>query len=1375
MYVQKQIEKLLQHKDIKRYSHSELRAACVDALNTLKAENVSTEKPSTPVPNGTATDPSSQSVSGSESPGSTRSSVSAWVLPEPNPSCVHVEKFFLPFELACQSKTPKIVCSALDSIEKLIAYGHISHEYFDNQQKEFLAVAAATSENPKDAQTTKEPMLFDDHLTATVANCFSGPQTDEGIQVQVLKALLMIVTSGHIRVHENTLLLAVRTCYNIYLASRNLTYQATAKATLSQMINCVFDRMENACKLVAEEQNKEIDLPTVGTEENEVNLPIPEQYTNGHEGEGELVNGVADKYDAFDIVQPVLLDIVDKAFNDSSSATNSNANNNNSGYSSMTTEQYANILQKDCFLVFRSLCKLSMKPLPEGYPDPKSHELRSKILSLHLLLGILQNGKEAFCNNDIFVSAIKSYLWVALSQNGVSSITEVFELSLALFIELLTKYKRHLKPQIEIFFKEICLNILEATTSSFEQKWLVIEGIGKICMDAQMVVDIYVNYDCDLSAANIFERVVDLLSKIAQGRQAFELGASPNQHKGIRLKGLYCLVSVLKCMVEWSKDIYQNPHAPKIDTEQMAALNITAKDHGDLVGDSSDVEDSMLEISTSMDFNMDDPTQFEKVKQHKHILEHGIRLFSQKPKKGIKYLQDKLLIEDNMDSVANFLLSENNRLDKTAIGEYLGELENKEIMYHYVDAMDYNELNFVSALRHFLEGFRLPGEAQKIDRLMEKFASRFCECNPNQDIFASADTAYVLAYSIIMLATDLHSDRVKKKMTKEEFIKNNRGINDSEDLPKEYLAKIYDEIASSEIKLKSSSTTVEKTVVTDYKKRQKVWEQESANISKTAEELMEHAASNSDGRSDLFVSATHLDHVKPMFRLAWSPVLAAFSVGLQDCDDADIAQLCLEGMQCAIRIACIFNFSMERNAFIQALARFTLLTYNSNVSEIKSKNIDTIKTLISVAYTDGNYLEDSWVDIMKCISQLEVAQTFSTTNQSGNRSSMQSSTMSSIAFAPLTPLANIGDGVRMGMGDSSSEQPFKESINAMTGAQSILVAVDRIFTGSRNLSGDAIVHFARALCTVSKDEIQNATTPRMFCLNKLVEISYYNMERIRLEWSRIWQVLGNHFNIVGCNDSQQISFFAVDSLKQLSLKFLEKGELQNFHFQKDFLRPFEFIMKNNKSSQIRDMVVRCISQMVQSQASNIKSGWKNIFATFALAASDNDSSIVELSFQSTTQVVNDFLANEKFNIVDSFQDCIKCLSEFGCNPLFPEISMNAINLIRKCAKYVSNHKNQFIEGGTENDKNKKIETEPTCSELDRVWIRGWFPVLFELSCIINSGKLDIRTRSLTVLFDIVKNYGEMFESNWWLDLFRVLFRIFDIVKNDVRDVQEKLR
>lgn len=64
-----------------------------------------------------------------------------------------------------------------------------------------------------------------------------------------------------------------------------------------------------------------------------------------------------------------------------------------------------------------------------------------------------------------------------------------------------------------------------------------------------------------------------------------------------------------------------------------------------------------------------------------------------------------------------------------------------------------------------MDGFRLPGEAQKIDRLMEKFAERFVHCNP--DKFKSADVAYVLAYSVIMLNTDAHNPGVKVKMSKE--------------------------------------------------------------------------------------------------------------------------------------------------------------------------------------------------------------------------------------------------------------------------------------------------------------------------------------------------------------------------------------------------------------------------------------------------------------------------------------------------------------------------------------------------------------------------------------------------------------------------------
>ena len=60
---------------------------------------------------------------------------------------------------------------------------------------------------------------------------------------------------------------------------------------------------------------------------------------------------------------------------------------------------------------------------------------------------------------------------------------------------------------MQVFFREIFLNILENPGSTFGHHWLVMQALTRICADAQSVVDLYVNYDCDLSAANIFERL----------------------------------------------------------------------------------------------------------------------------------------------------------------------------------------------------------------------------------------------------------------------------------------------------------------------------------------------------------------------------------------------------------------------------------------------------------------------------------------------------------------------------------------------------------------------------------------------------------------------------------------------------------------------------------------------------------------------------------------------------------------------------------------------------------------------------------------------------------------------------------------------------
>lgn len=54
------------------------------------------------------------------------------------------------------------------------------------------------------------------------------------------------------------------------------------------------------------------------------------------------------------------------------------------------------------------------------------------------------------------------------------------------------------------------------------------------------------------------------------------------------------------------------------------------------------------------------------------------------------------------------------------------------------------------------------------------------------------------------ISASLSSTKVKNKMTKEQYIKMNRGINDSKDLPEENLSAIYDEIAGKKIAMKET-------------------------------------------------------------------------------------------------------------------------------------------------------------------------------------------------------------------------------------------------------------------------------------------------------------------------------------------------------------------------------------------------------------------------------------------------------------------------------------------------------------------------------------------------------------------------------------------
>ena len=142
----------------------------------------------------------------------------------------------------------------------------------------------------------------------------------------------------------------------------------------------------------------------------------------------------------------------------------------------------------------------------------------------------------------------------------------------------------------------------------------------------------------------------------------------------------------------------------------------------------------------------------------------GLNLFNKKPERGVAYLTQKGFLENTPRAVAKFFISRKG-VSKQMIGEYLGNLQNPFNMAaldYFVEELDLSSMEIDVALRKFQTYFRMPGEAQKIERLMEVFGHRYCMCNPQVVArLRNPDTVFILAFAVIMLNTDLHTPSIK--------------------------------------------------------------------------------------------------------------------------------------------------------------------------------------------------------------------------------------------------------------------------------------------------------------------------------------------------------------------------------------------------------------------------------------------------------------------------------------------------------------------------------------------------------------------------------------------------------------------------------------
>jgi brefeldin A-inhibited guanine nucleotide-exchange protein len=369
------------------------------------------------------------------------------------------EVIFHPLQLAAKSYSIPLQVTALDCIGKLITYSYFA----------FPSFPAGDGNTPED----RPPLI--ERAIETICECFENESTPVEIQQQIIKSLLAAVLNDKIVVHGAGLLKAVRQIYNIFIYSKSSQNQHVAQGSLTQMVGTVYERVRIRLELkearLREEENRgQGDASSQQTslgpsddvspsEQDEVSetgtsvvtdqpvskVPTTEKLT--------LQSFETNKDDALAGESAPTMVTRAKPARKTSSTTLGDMSDPN-------LDDEDEIYVKDAFLVFRALCKLSQKVLShEQQQDIKSQNMRSKLLSLHLMQHLLNNHISVFTsplatirnsnpNGEVVMTllqAVKPHLCLSLSRNGASAVPRVFEVCCEIFWLMLNNMRVMLK------------------------------------------------------------------------------------------------------------------------------------------------------------------------------------------------------------------------------------------------------------------------------------------------------------------------------------------------------------------------------------------------------------------------------------------------------------------------------------------------------------------------------------------------------------------------------------------------------------------------------------------------------------------------------------------------------------------------------------------------------------------------------------------------------------------------------------------------------------------------------------------------------------------------------------------------------------------
>ena len=876
-------------------------------------------------------------------------------------------------------------------------------------------------------------------------------------------------------------------------------------------------------------------------------------------------------------------------------------------------------------------------------------------------------------NEANYIKVIKENLSEGLFNTCLSNDPNVFIPSISLFFDVWKYFRENLKREINFFNSNIFLKILRSQNSSFLHKKAILENFSKC--DFLYFIELYANFDCELNEKFIVNSIISAFSDIVKGKY-LRTNHSYSEQENYELINL-----ALKTLTSMLNTIFQICEKEQIfnkktiDSEPGSNNSLISLDDKDIfihnnkldIGDipinsknknvirrSCLVLDKLSTNNTLQELFIETNEKIDNNLKKKYELQTAAEKFNYKIKSGISYLKKVgyLNIGSPIDIQAKNMvkfLRYTSSLKKKNIGEFLGENTelSKTTLKYFGESFDFKNIHIIQGLRIFLSTFQLPSEGQQIDRILESFSNKYFYDNKNS-FFPNSDCVFYLAYAIMILQTELHNPNVKNKMTMERFMKIFEG-KEYETLTQDYLEDIYEQIQEEPLSLAEleeerenniSGRTEEKyarekqRIVKEYDFNKKMNKKNSPYMKLNENEFFEYLPQ--------FISSI------------WEPLIAMYSIVIEESDDPGLYNQGISGMSNCIKILGLLNLNTQKQTVISFLCTMTNLL---RMKPFKKKNILCIKELLLLTNQDYRYINGSWNLILDIINKLYYYLLLN---------SLPKDEREEILNKKIKTDKKTEE--RMGIVSSDNIVEINRERMKIIVKEIKQNDLEKIFSKSYNFDFNTFTEFIKSMCEIAKREFQFNSLTRIFFLQKIVEvIEIYLFSIHRFNISEIWNILNDFFIEIGLSNNIENATTSIDSLRQLTMKYLEKKEENRYNLEIQCFKPFLLISKKCKDNTIKEYIIYCVINIIKINKSKIQLGWTVILSIFSEVYKSQEDNNIQMQIM---EILESVALNNYEEISGIFEQYISCLKLYV--ERFPE---NVNKILESFILKVENEKN----------------------------------------------------------------------------------------------------